>query len=372
MQHETISVRHYGPGGRENGGGIGRLIGYLVDEAKRNGVDHSVRDTRGPDWSPPESVIRMGQALLGLTRDAIFARHRVHHIHMAGRGSTLRKLVVAGCARAYRCHYLLHLHDYDYREDFDARPKWQKQRIRAMVKGADHVIVLGQRDRRTMIEDLRADPSRVSIIHNCVPDPGPRIRAPEPTVRILFLGRLSERKGVTDLLNALALPAMVALSWRAVVAGDGPVGHYRSVAEQLGIADRVEMPGWLDTRQTHDLCRRSDILVLPSFAEGLAMAVLEGLAHGLAVVTTRVGAHEEAIVDGMNGRFVPAGDAEALAATLASLVADPLLREELGRNGRETFLTRFDIAAYSRRLDALYATLPRSRDRKRIPGIRAQ
>jgi glycosyltransferase involved in cell wall biosynthesis len=357
MRTDAASVRHYGPGGRENGGGIGRLIGYVVDDARRRGADHAVRDTRGPSWSAVRSAGYFGSAILGLAADGLVARRRIHHIHFAGRGSTLRKLILAWVARTLGCRHILHLHDYDYAADYGRRPDWQKRRVRAMVTGADGVIVLGQRDRDTVVDVLGASPARVTILHNCVRDPGVEPRIPGVKVRLLFLGKLSERKGVSDLLEALAAPALAGLAWHAVLAGDGPIEDYRALASRLGVSGRVAFPGWLDERATHVLCRNSDILVLPSHAEGMAMAVLEGLAHGLAVVTTRVGAHEEVITHGVNGLFVPVGDPASLAGTLAALVTDASRRDALGRCGRKLFLARFNIAAYGARLQSIYGSL---------------
>lgn len=125
---------------------------------------------------------------------------------------------------------------------------------------------------------------------------------------IVFLGRLSERKGVTELLLALSHPVMKELQWRAVLAGDGPVEDYRRQADAMALSNLVEMPGWLDAGEAQPCVRVQISTVLPSHAEGLAMAVLEGLSHGLAVVTTRVGAHDEVITDGETGIFVPVGD----------------------------------------------------------------
>ena len=87
------------------------------------------------------------------------------------------------------------------------------------------------------------------------------------------------------------------------------------------------------------------------------MAVLEGLAHGLAVVTTRVGAHEETITDGVDGVFVPVGDADALAAALARLVDAPDECRRLGATARATYLERFSIDSYMLRVAAIYASL---------------
>lgn len=349
------SARHYGPGGREHGGGIGRLIGHVARAAAAQGATHRITDTRGPRLGLA-SPLRLLAALGAMAGDRIVAPRRVQHIHVAGRGSTARKLVVAAWARALGCRHVLHLHDYDYEADYRRRPDWLRARVRGMFRGADRVIVLGARDRDTAVRALGADPARVAVLHNCVPDPGPPPPRHEvPT--IVFLGRLSERKGVPELLEAFADPALAALPWRAVLAGDGPVEAHRARARALDVEGRVEMPGWLDEAATRELCRGAEILVLPSHAEGLAMAVLEGLAHGLAVVTTRVGAHEEVITDGETGLFVPTGDPPALARALARLVADAPARRALGEAGRRLFLSRFSMDAYAARLDRLHAEI---------------
>lgn len=363
MKGEVPSIRHYGPGGREHGGGIGRFIGYVVDDSAHGPNRHFISDTRGPRWSPLFSPMRLARSMLAMTGDRILAPQRIHHIHLAGRGSTRRKLLLTALARALGCRHVLHLHDYDYASDFSARSALGQALVRHMFRRADAIVVLGQGDRRLVIDRLQADPARVRLLHNGVPDPG----APDPGPReaaaaqggpvILFLGRLSARKGVPELLEALADPAMAALSWRAILAGDGPVADYRARAHRLGIGARVEMPGWLDAGQTCALCKNADILVLPSHAEGMSMAVLEGLAHQLAVVTTRVGAHEEAITDGVTGRFVGVGDVASLCTALTQLVRDPVGRRTIALNGRALFLSRFSMAAYARRLDELYANV---------------
>lgn len=350
-------VSHYCPGGREAGGGIGRLVGYVVDAAPGGLASQRIVDTRGPRWHPPSSTMRLVFALGAMARDRLREPERIHHIHIAGRGSTLRKLALAGAARLIGCRHVLHLHDYDYAADLAARPPWLKRQVGTMFRGADHVIVLGARDRQTVCGCLGADPARVSVLHNCVPDPGPAAGRDLEMPTILFLGQLGPRKGVPELLTALSSDRMRLLRWRAVLAGDGPVEEYRAEAKALELSDRVHFTGWLGAEQTRQLRAAADILVLPSHAEGLAMAVLEGLASGLAVVTTRVGAHEEAIVDGKTGAFVPVGDPEALAATLAGLVVDPAERQRLGEGGRRAYCQRFAIGGYVARLGALYQSV---------------
>lgn len=354
----TATVRHYVSGGRERGGGIGRLVGNIVDAAAAEGVEHLVADTRGPRWSVPGSPLRLSAALATLSSDRLAAPGRIQHIHIAGRGSTARKLVLTSAARAIGAPYILHLHDYDYADDFTRRSPRLQAAIRGMFAAAERVIVLGQRDAGTITGMLGVPEDRVEVMHNCVLDPGAAItRLPQAAPNIVFLGQLSERKGVPELLQALASPILSGLQWRAVLAGDGPVERYRAEADALGLAKRVSMPGWLGEGETRALCASADILVLPSHSEGMAMAVIEGLAHGLAVVTTRVGAHEEAITDGLTGRFVPVGNVPALAEALARLVSGPAERACLGQQGRALFLSRFSMSVYMRRLDDVYARL---------------
>ncbi|OHV26164.1 MULTISPECIES: glycosyltransferase family 4 protein [Rhizobium] len=350
----AATVRHYVPGGCENGGGIGRLVGYISNTAKEAGATHLVTDTRGPRWSVATSPARLLGAILVMAKDRIVAPARIHHIHIAGRGSTSRKLLLTEAARLLGCAHILHLHDYDYASDFATRSPRQQMLIRRMFQHADQVVALGQRDRMTLTTLLGVDERRTAVIRNCVPDPGTHnVQAGERPL-IVFLGRLSERKGVHELLLALSHPIMKELQWRAVLAGDGPVEDYRRQAAALRLSDLVDMPGWLDAAAAQALCARADILVLPSHAEGMAMAVIEGLAHGLAVVTTRVGAHDEVISDGETGVFVPVGDKDALAAALAKLVTDPEIRSYLSAQGRAHYLNHFSMKAYMRSLDKLY------------------
>ncbi|MBB2838127.1 UNVERIFIED_ORG: glycosyltransferase involved in cell wall biosynthesis [Rhizobium etli] len=353
----AASVRHYLPGGCENGGGIGRLVGYIIETAKETGAKHFVTDTRGARWSKLTSPARLVGAVLTMAKDRIVAPDRIHHIHIAGRGSTSRKLILTEAARLLGCCHILHLHDYDYAGDFAQRSPRQQRLIRRMFQNADRVVALGQRDRATLTTLLGVDERRAVVAHNCVPDPGTHNICGGGTPLIVFLGRLSERKGVTELLSALNNPLMKELRWRAVLAGDGPVEHYRRLADAMTLSDRVEMPGWLDAGEARALCARADILVLPSHAEGLAMAVLEGLSHGLAVVTTRVGAHEEVITDGETGIFVPVGDQNALAAALAKLVSDRELCIRLSVQGRAHYVNNFSMMVYMRSLEKLYETV---------------
>lgn len=355
---ERVTVRHYVAGGHEHGGGIGRLVGNILG-ARGLTLRHSMVDTRGPRWNPLYSPLYLLGAMAVMGFDRITAPHSLHQLHIAGRGSTTRKLILGTWARWLGCRYILHLHDYDYSADFWRRSNRQRLAIRRLFRAAARVIVLGQRDLDLVQNELGVPPRRSTVLRNCVADPGQRNTRQGDEVRILFLGQLGPRKGVPELLAALADPEMPRQGWSATLAGDGPVEAYRSRVAELGLQDRVHLPGWLGAAETAALRDASDILVLPSHAEGFAMAVLEGLAQGMAVVTTRVGAHDEVLEDGRNCLFVPVGDAHALARALSRLIGDAALRARLGEEGRRLYLSGFDIDGYVHRLEDLHDRVDR-------------
>ena len=354
------------PGGLEHGGGIGRQMGYFLNalSAAASPVRYTVVDSRGP-WflgaSRGKSILSffyLASCLIRLALARCSKQALIAHINITGRGSTLRKMFLVTAAQVIGVRYLLHVHDYDYAADYMGRGKWQQAVVRRMFQRAARVIVLGAADKVRLQALLALLPSHVVVMHNAVPDPHPLPAHPGGTpVRLLFLGYLSERKGVSDLLQALAGDALKALDWRAIIAGGGDLDIYANKARSLGIAERTEFPGWLDRPAVEAACAQSDILLLPSYAEGLAMAVLEGLSHGLAVITTPVGAHAEVIEEGVSGLLLPPGNVPALAEALCRVIKDPGLRLDLQRGARFRFLDAFEIGAYAVRLRDLHAQL---------------
>jgi glycosyltransferase involved in cell wall biosynthesis len=355
------------PGGLENGGGIGRQMGYFLraHQASEQKLRYQVVDSRGPWYlgsSPLHvvgAVIYLGSAMLTLFR-ARLSSPCVAHVNITGRGSTIRKVILLTIARAFGLRYVLHLHDYDYAKYYLSRGTVLKSLIATMFRRAATVVVLGRRDLEVIPQLLRLPRDRITVLHNAVPDPLPdldRTRCPGKPCHLLFLGHLSARKGVPELLQALASSTMKHLRWRATLAGGGPIDEFRNLAEDLGIAERLRFHGWLDQVGVSALCADADVLVLPSHAEGLAMSVLEGLSHGLAVITTPVGAHSEVIEQEVSGILVPPGDVAALADALVRVIEDESLRSRLARGARDRFLEGFDVRRYTARLEQLHADL---------------
>jgi glycosyltransferase involved in cell wall biosynthesis len=362
------------PGGLEHGGGIGRQMGYFLEARQQldTGPTYRVVDSRGP-WFLGASPMHIGFAIsyligasLKLLKARAFSTPCVIHANVTGRGSTVRKVLLLAFAHAIGLRYLLHVHDYNYAEDYARRGALMRGLIAMTFRRAIRVITLGQRDKEALAELLHLPRQKMIVLHNAVPDPLQQLTGKAGANdhrHILFLGHLSARKGVPDLLRALARPELAARQWRVTMAGGGPIAEFQRLAQDLGIGHRVDFPGWLDASHVQALCADADVLVLPSHAEGLAMAVLEGLANGLAVITTPVGAHSEVIEPEVSGLLIAAGDVEALSSALVRVIDDGDLRQRLRAGARRRFLEKFDVRSYAVRLSQLHASLFESLER---------
>jgi glycosyltransferase involved in cell wall biosynthesis len=199
------------------------------------------------------------------------------------------------------------------------------------------------------------DRGRIEIVRNGVPPPRvlPFATQRNP-VLLVFLGNLLPRKGLADLLTALASHSLLGRKWELIVAGSGDAAAMRTSAQQLGLDGRVRFSGWLDRPETLALLARAFMLILPSYHEGLPLVLLEAASIGCPVVATLVGAVPEVFADGETALLVAPGDTVALAGAITRLMDNPELHATLARNARQLFQTDLTISVFRNRLAGIY------------------
>lgn len=214
---------------------------------------------------------------------------------------------------------------------------------RLTAASADLVIAPSRRTAVELQRDYRV--AEVEVIPNGIlppPIPANRTHQPGSPRRILYAGRLRTRKAVAVLVEAIArLPPGEA---KLVLAGAGEQRPaLEAQIERLGIGAAVE---WLGSQSPAAMERHyheADLFCLPSTYEGLPLAILEAMGHGLPVVATAVSGNPDAVADGESGLLVPPNDVAALARALAELLADPRRAAAMGEAGRQRVATRFSI-----------------------------
>jgi glycosyltransferase involved in cell wall biosynthesis len=141
------------------------------------------------------------------------------------------------------------------------------------------------------------------------------------------------------------------------ICGAEPPDDIRAMAAAVGPS--VSLPGFVRGPDKLRTLQQAALLVLPSYAEGVPIAVLEGIAAGLPVVTTPVGGVPDIFVDGINGFLVSPGDTPALARAISRLLDDQDLRCVMGQANRRQALAEFDTPIYVERLLSLYRAMTR-------------
>jgi glycosyltransferase involved in cell wall biosynthesis len=338
---------------------MGRVSDYLMQAARADArmPNYVAVDSRGSGhvlWSPFYLLLAMARIALGAIRRDV----ALVHFNVGERGSLWRKGVLILWARVLRLPIVLHLHAAQLLQHHARLPEPFRILVRTIFRSADCCIVLGDFWRRFLIEELGVDAGKVVILYNGVPRAvlSRQSRPCDRRLRILFLGNLMERKGVTDLLEALAREPLSGMNWRATLAGGGPIESYRRKAESLGLLPRVEFAGWVDQRGAAELLAASDVLVLPSYDEGLPLVILEALTAGVPVVCSPVGAIPEVLENGKNAVFVQPGDSQGLADALAELGSEPALRERLALEGRALYDREFSLEIFAARVVGIYRT----------------
>lgn len=275
------------------------------------------------------------------------------HIHIASRGSTLRKVILAEMvARAGR-PLVLHAHGSEFDLFYRKLPAAVRRNVNRTLQRANVFITLSTQWRDFYVEECEISPSQIVVLPNPVRVPSEvPDRSARQTVQFLHLGRLGERKGAYDLVNAFAgLPEGLRNRARLVMAGDGDVEGVRKMAEPLG--SQVEVHSWINSHERDLMLERSDVFALPSRAEGVPMALLEAMANGLPSITSPVGGIPDVFRHGLDGALVTPGDVEQIRAAMAKLISDDAARLAAGRAARER-ARAFDVHVYARRLADIY------------------
>lgn len=274
------------------------------------------------------------------------------HIHTSQGWSFRRLFVVFLFARLMGLRTIWHVHGSQFYAYFLNARNWEKWSIRYALRNADLVIALSETWKEALAKIVSK--ARVIVIHNAVNVDAyccDRRERHDP-VMVLFLGRLGQRKGVYDLLGAVEANRKRNLCY--VLAGDGDIERVQEIVDRQALANIVTVTGWVSAQQVVELLHKADMYVLPSYDEGLPIALLEAMASGLPVISTRVGGIPEAVTDGVNGYLLEPGDIAGLAYHLKHIASDIALWKRLSANSAQRARKCFNVDHVEKVLRTIY------------------
>lgn len=230
------------------------------------------------------------------------------------------------------------------------------------VAGASAVVAISDFGKSQIFRWIpHPDWSKVHVVH-CGVDAAFLGAGPQPirdNRRLVCVGRLAEQKGQLMLVEAAGLLAREGVTFELVFAGDGPFREIiQQRARELSIESSVRITGWLSNDQVRTQLLEARVLVLPSFAEGLPVVLMEALALGRPAVTTYVAGIPELVESGAGGWLVPAGSVTALASAMRRALETPAAElARMGAAGARAVAERHDANIEARKLLALFRSV---------------
>ena len=229
----------------------------------------------------------------------IFFKPEIVHIHMAEKGSVIRKSFIIKMAKKRKCKILVHMHAGPFMDWYNTLNNRKKIKIKKMFDNIDCLLVLGKYFKKQMKEII--DDNKIKVLYNGIDIPKINYYLANKNKKEFFLysGRINELKGVFDILESIKncddkLPSNI----KFVFCGSDETGRFKSTVENLKIENRIIFEGWVSTKKMQEYYKKSKCLILPSYSEGLSMTIIEAMSYGLPIITTNITTNPE-ILDGI-------------------------------------------------------------------------
>ena len=299
-------------------------------------------------------LLELVRVIAGIVVARITRRPKVLYYPPAGPSTVpvIRDLAILGATRWMFGRTVFHFHAGGVSEFAPRLPAPLRPLFRLAYRRPDAAIRVS---RLAAPDPANLEAVKEFIVPNAIEDHGGAHSpgtAGDGTVELLYLGLLSEAKGVEVLLEACGLLAADSPPFRLRLVGPvESVGFERRLRRLIAdhrLETVVSMDGELTGAEKWAAFAAADMFCFPTHhpSETFGIVLLEALSFSLPVVATRWRGTADIVADGGNGFLVPTGDAPAMAARIAQLIADPIMRQTMGEEGRRRFLEYFTLARY--------------------------
>lgn len=293
-------------------GGITSVISQLLRyDWKSNGIEMSFIPSY-VGGNNVKKILYFLWAYLRILKKIKIDKPNVVHIHMSYKGSFVRANALHQLCQRNGIPVIIHLHGSEFEKWYDAVDAKIQFRIRALLSQVSAFIVLGDKWNQVV---KRIEPrTKTFVVQNTVSIPKETVQWKSPC-RFLFMGVLIKRKGVADLLQAVNNLKGNGLieNYKFVIAGSGSEEEsLKKMCIDLGLDGYVEFTGWIAEKKKEKLYQETQAMILPSYNEGLPIAILEAISYGMPVIASDVGDISSAVKNHENGVLIRPGDVDAL------------------------------------------------------------
>jgi len=286
-----------------------------------------------PSWRDKNPMVKIFYAIRAyilVTFKLIFKRGiAIVHIHTAADKSFIRKSIFVQLAKTFNKKVILHIHGSRFKDFYNESKN--KKGILDILQKTNKVVVLSESWKEWFIK-IGIDPQKIVVLNHLVDYPVIKEVNKENKVKILFMGEIGQRKGVFDIIEVLNqnkdfFKDHIVLK----IGGNKETTKLIKLINEYNLSDFVEFEGWVSGDKKSDLLNWADIFVLPSFNEGLPIAILEAMSYGKAIISSPVGGIAEIVKNNKNGILVEPGNHKEIFNAISYFMTNNKKIEEYGK-----------------------------------------
>ena len=316
-------------------GGVSSVVQSLMTEMERRGNRVKLYSTYVDTIHPLLRVIYSLFRIFSFVVRLQPFKYDVFYLHACAFGSFYRKFFYVMLLSLFRKPVILHQHAADL-EIFLNKNKFNK-RLGQWVFGASSKIFVLSENMRVITKEV-TDNENIIIIENPIRIPEfarSDDAQPQEKVKFVFLGEIGKRKGIYDLIQALSrLTDEQRSSIHLDIGGNKELDTLTSMIRQYGLENTCTVHGWVDGDKKQRLLKEASVFVLPSYFEGVPIAILEAMSYELPVISTNVAGIPEIVLHQYNGLIIEPGDIECLKTSMLYFAENLERTKQFGHNSR--------------------------------------
>lgn len=290
----------------------------------------------------------------------LFKKPNLVHIHSSFGASFYRKLPFIYIASSKKIPIINHIHGADFDNFYINASQTKKSFIQKTYSKCSMLIALSEEWKEHL--KLIVPEEKITIIYNYSLLKKESLIARRDrslNYQVLFLGEIGQRKGCYDFPAVIEKVASVIPGVKFVLAGAGEIKTLQELLEKKGVKHYVTFPGWIRGDEKHRLLIESDIFFLPSYNEGMPMAILDAMGYGLPIISTNVGGISKIVRNDENGYLCTPGDTVLFAQYIIDLLLNEEKLKSLGEGSYKIVENKYSFQHHLKTLKKLYANFLR-------------
>lgn len=290
-----------------------------------------------PTWKLGNKLVKLWYATQSFLRTwwvCNFDKNiEIIHIHGAANASFYRCRIFIKLAKKNNKKVILHEHAADFKEFYNSASN--KEQIVATINSCDCLIVLSK-SWKEFFSSIGVKPDNIYVLNNIVSPPVAKNKPHnEGKLHLMYMGEISNRKGIFDLLKAInANKDYLKDKLLLRIGGNEVDGNIKLYIKDNNLENFVSFEGWISGLKKIDCLTWEDVYILPSYNEGLPIAILEAMSYSHPIISTPVGGISEVVNNNMNGILVHPGNIREIFEAIKFYIENP---EKIKTHGMESF-----------------------------------